>query len=249
MNFLDKLKNMFTEEVEIEEPIKKDVIQVEIPAPLVKKEVLEEIESKPVVKEEKVQSPVFFDDKDFSDLEKTNNKKVAETPKREVKSAYGVSKIVNEPKKNFKPTPIISPVYGVLDKNYHKEDIVNKSTKQVAYVASDITVDDIRRKAYGTLEDELENTLTKTLFYSEKVEKQVIPTDLDVFDELEAKIQKEKAKKEDSFELLDEINNILDENPLEDDLIEEMNNDDKLSEGDLFGLIDSMYEKGDGDDD
>ena len=32
--------------------------------------------------------------------------------------------------KKFKPTPIISPVYGILDKNYHKEDIVNKKNTE-----------------------------------------------------------------------------------------------------------------------
>ena len=31
-----------------------------------------------------------------------------------------------EEKKSFKPSLIISPVYGVLDKNYHKEDITSK---------------------------------------------------------------------------------------------------------------------------
>ena len=34
MGFLDKVKNMFTEEVEEEAPIKKEVMQVEIPAPI-----------------------------------------------------------------------------------------------------------------------------------------------------------------------------------------------------------------------
>ena len=40
MCFLDKVKNLFTDEVE-EEPVKSEVIQVEIPAP-VKEEVKEE---------------------------------------------------------------------------------------------------------------------------------------------------------------------------------------------------------------
>ena len=66
-----------------------------------------------------------------------------------------------EEKKVFKPTPIISPVYGVLDKNYHKEDIVSRTDTRPSVVVSDVepSVDSIRNKAYGTLEDELENTL------------------------------------------------------------------------------------------
>ena len=37
MGFLDKVKNLFTEEIEVEEvPIKKEVMKVEIPAPTMK---------------------------------------------------------------------------------------------------------------------------------------------------------------------------------------------------------------------
>ena len=41
MGLFDKVKNLFTEEIEeeIEEPIKKEVIKVEIPSPGEKKEV------------------------------------------------------------------------------------------------------------------------------------------------------------------------------------------------------------------
>lgn len=42
--------------------------------------------------------------------------------------------VVEEPKKVFKPSPIISPVYGVLDKNYHKEDIVTKKLLEVLII-------------------------------------------------------------------------------------------------------------------
>ena len=61
-------------------------------------------------------------------------------------------------KKIFKPTPIISPVYGVLDKNYHKEDIVTR-TDNLKPDKNEVSIDSIRNKAYGTLEDELESTL------------------------------------------------------------------------------------------
>jgi hypothetical protein len=32
----------------------------------------------------------------------------------------------------FRASPIISPVYGILDKNYHKEDIRNKPKAEEA---------------------------------------------------------------------------------------------------------------------
>ena len=79
MGFLDKVKNLFTEEIE-EVPIKKEVIQVEIPAPVVSttQETKQEhvTESEILVKEEKPQAPVFFDDKDFVNLERKEEKKV-----------------------------------------------------------------------------------------------------------------------------------------------------------------------------
>ena len=74
---------------------------------------------------------------------------------------------VVEEKKVFRPSPVISPVYGVLDKNYTKEDIVDKNeeikssqTRVDISNTSAISYDVVRRKAYGTLEDELEDTLS-----------------------------------------------------------------------------------------
>ena len=177
MGLMNKLRDMFTEEVEVpdEEPIKKEVIQVEIPAPQQKEEYVE-----PVKKEEKPQ-PIFFDDNDFAGLEPP--KKVEKVSKKV--SVFEKPKKVEvrkEEKKVFKPTPIISPVYGVLDKNYHKEDIKqkNNSTISAYYSHKDVSIDDIRKKAYGTLEDDLEITLFGE---PEKVD---IPdeTDIDMFDEL-----------------------------------------------------------------
>lgn len=60
-------------------------------------------------------------------------------------------------KKTFTPSPIISPVYGVLNENYKKEDIISKSEKRSPKEALDL--DSVRRKAYGTLEDEIEASL------------------------------------------------------------------------------------------
>lgn len=61
----------------------------------------------------------------------------------------------------FKPSPIISPVYGVLNENYKKEDIVAKSEKQVKSTPA-LDLDSVRRKAYGTLEDDIEVALSQT---------------------------------------------------------------------------------------
>lgn len=62
-----------------------------------------------------------------------------------------------EERKTFKPSPIISPIYGVLDKNYKKEEIVSKKEVRLtsSYARENLSVDDVRNKAYGTLTDDI----------------------------------------------------------------------------------------------
>ncbi|MBQ2639746.1 MAG: hypothetical protein IJF92_03185 [Bacilli bacterium] len=59
-------------------------------------------------------------------------------------------------KKVFRPSPIISPIYGVLDKNYKKEEIVNKKEVRLtsSYAKENLSVDDVRNKAYGASVEE-----------------------------------------------------------------------------------------------
>lgn len=65
----------------------------------------------------------------------------------------------------FKPTPIISPIYGILDKNYRKEEVIDKKDKPSSYVSrKNADLDSIRRKAYGikdevTIEEKKEEDL------------------------------------------------------------------------------------------
>lgn len=47
-----------------------------------------------------------------------------------------------EPSKPFKPTPIISPVYGILDQNYTKDDVIVKTDMGVK--APDL--DEVRKR-------------------------------------------------------------------------------------------------------
>ena len=60
-----------------------------------------------------------------------------------------------EEKTYFKPSPIISPIYGILDKNYKKEDVKEKTEVRLSsYTRGNVSVDDIRNKAYGSTKDE-----------------------------------------------------------------------------------------------
>lgn len=274
MGILNKFKNMFTEEIEeeIDEPVKKEMISVEIPSPLEreKKEVLkervapvstpkvdripekrevqsskrepsptrtrasantrrEEVLTKPK-EEEKFTFPVFFDDDDFDTLDKKKEKK----EERKVEPYGGKKKEVKKEgsSKKFKPTPIISPIYGVLDKNYTREDITNKVSKAPSRASKEMTIDDLRKKAYGTLEDDLESGLLNDTAYDKPA---VFRGEDDMFDDLNMF--------DDTFVSSREARNAgVEENMVKQEIEK---NVDQQAETDLFNLIDSMYEKGD----
>ncbi len=50
--------------------------------------------------------------------------------------------------KKFKPSPIISPIYGILDKNYKKEEIRTRNDKTHSN-KEERTIDSVRQKVYG----------------------------------------------------------------------------------------------------
>lgn len=73
-----------------------------------------------------------------------------EQPKREKPAVQKQT----ETKNGFRPSPVISPVYGVLDKNYKKEDIISVEDEKKKF-----NVDMARKKAFGTLEEDIEKTM------------------------------------------------------------------------------------------
>ena len=76
--------------------------------------------------------------------------------KRTTTSLYETSS-----KKPFTLSPIISPVYGVLNENYKKEDISFRDSSNNRVPSGKVDFESVRRKAYGTLEDEIESSLKK----------------------------------------------------------------------------------------
>ena len=278
MGLFDKVKNMFIEEVD-EDEIKKEVIQVKIPTPSEKEEeiehdyepnpkydvdykkpTLEEVKEKEK-QEEKIEPkeikptlPKFFDDNDFVQEEvkpKRNFDDELRSYSRPTTTTYGTKK---ETKKVFTPTPIISPVYGVLDKNYKKEEISSrKKTPSTIYSQFDkIDVDDIRRKAYGTLEEELESNLSRdAIIFNDEIDvdmsqdKEISDYEeqpLDIFKELDKKdalddvlnsyeVEKEEEPEKNTEDLIEEELNrdyleaLTDDNE-DDNLIEEELNRD-----------------------
>ena len=83
-----------------------------------------------------------------------------------------------EEKSGFKPSPIISPIYGILDKNYKKEDVVQKKEVRLSsgYSRGSLNVDDVRNKAYGDTEKKEE--VPVTTFEVEEDEEENLLVDL-----------------------------------------------------------------------
>lgn len=259
MGLIDKFKNLFTEEIEEEEKPIKEVIQVEIPSPANREEYKENFsENEFIRKEEKAKGPVYFDDKDFDTLEK---------PKEKINSVKDIYINSKPGKKDDKPvfqlSPIISPVYGVLDKNYHKEDITSKkiaSLDDIYHAGKVMSIDDVRKKAFGTLEDDVETGLfgKNSILFNEETE--VVPKEKDIFDELDFNLDgvmdspKEEAplpKPEIKLDYVMATNfkeevvapkTRVEKNMIEDELTKLVEEND-LGQDDLFNLIDSMYEK------
>lgn len=254
MGLFDKVKNMFTEEVEEEEEvkveqIKKEVTHVPIESPSA-------VKTEPVVEvEEKGKNAVFFADRDFEDLVKPRHVQPQDRSdeyfsKEELSKMYGTNAPKEKKKepeeKVFKPTPIISPVYGILDKNYHKDDIVER--KEISYkpVAS-TNVDTVRNKAYGTLEDQLKDEVLKP-----KNDKNV---EIDLFEELanekatllfdDDTTKKSISQDELTMDLTKELDNLLQKKQTSINSISSREEKNKnIANSDLYNLIDTMYEEG-----
>jgi hypothetical protein len=74
-------------------------------------------------------------------------------------------------KKAFTPTPIISPIYGILDKNYKKDDVVTKKEIRLSSAPKKIDLDSVREKAYGDLTSDISQSMeeVKKKEYQEEI--------------------------------------------------------------------------------
>lgn len=94
--------------------------------------------------------------------------KARELPKKEIVRREEVKKVELYPKKEtvvekpkFKPTPVISPVYGILDKNYRKEEVREKSEDnfEMKRPSKSVDFETVRKKAFGNLAEEIKENL------------------------------------------------------------------------------------------
>ena len=223
MKFVEKLKNVFFEEVPEDEDeeelpqtfakkieVPKKPVEVPKVEPEMKREdrirVYDEPDEVNVVEEEKEEEkkeeptfPMMFDDDDFLEdkkMEEMDNtftrptvQRSEEKEERELyqgkrelsyiesvrKPSYSYTKSYYEEKetKGFKPSPIISPVYGVLDKNYRKEEVVTKKETKITAGRTNFDLDTIRNKAFGSDDEEISDKKTREAQVLHKEEKKI----------------------------------------------------------------------------
>lgn len=158
-------------------------------------------------------------------------------------------------KKKFKPSPIISPVYGVLNRDYKAEDIVNREDS-----ASIIDIEEVRKKAFEMPVEEEKIEVPRKEEIAEIIDEPVVT----FFEEKDKEVVSEDKK--DDYKTIDDLlESASEEIPLEDTLeLPKTNNLDAIEEelekieiedkenkkdlddtldSDLFELIDSMYEE------
>ena len=99
-----------------------------------------------------------------------NNKNVLDKEKK-VSELYAKKE---EPKpKKFKPTPVISPVYGVLDKNYTKDEVKvqDEDSYEIKRPSRKVDFETVRNKAFGSLTDDIRNNLCENCELYKEVKK------------------------------------------------------------------------------
>lgn len=294
MGLLNKIKGILFEEVEEDEVVntpkseekkpiaekiepQKKVEEVETPkVNVVKpKAEVEQLNERELFKSDNT-SPFFdFDEEEFSNMSRVQKPKPSTNVleyerKKKMEKRYDMGSFTKVErtevveKKKFKPSPIISPVYGILNEDYRPEDIKNKSE-----VSTNNTLDfnSVRKKAFGEEVKEepkttyYEETVTVKLKENDEEKKQKVKT----IDELlentsDVTIDVEEPKVEEKLDAINEGPEVNDYEKIDEDLEEltpkkdvekteyEKVEDDDTLENDLFDLIDSMYDnREDGD--
>lgn len=249
----------------VEEPVEKSVPKVTAP---VKETKTENLNERDLFKSDNI-SPFFdFDEEEFSNMSRVQKPKTTNVMeyerKKRVEKRYDMgnfSKIERTEvveKKKFKPSPIISPVYGILNEDYKPEDIKSKTDN---VVNTGLDFNSVRKKAFGeeTLGEPeatyYEESVTVKVKENEEEKQQKVKTidelledtsdvtiDVDEKNSVEDKNNKKATDEVADYERIDkdleEVTAKCDVNKTEMRKVE----DDDTLENDLFDLIDSMYD-------
>ena len=183
-----------------------------------------------------------------------------ETSYHEVYEANGQ----REEKHTFQRSPIISPVWGILDKNYKKDEIVAKRDIRLTTNNQKADLDAVREKAYGDLANDISSSIEEktepkeesgiedNLLYDlsdnegPSVKKVTVGdaeeyyADLGLEYNVDYKMEKEEPKDEDEGKELELVQDSLEKEEIIDSHSDD--NDEEDDNDNLFDLIDSMYD-------
>lgn len=281
MSFLNKVKNFFYEDIEEDE---EDIRLEEKRKEERRKQFLEkerkldiqntnnDLSERELFKSEKTFNfPMDIGDNIFDD-EKDESKEESRSSIKEEKNIYARplnrtnSRVTErmtsykstvekkeEPKK-FRPSPVVSPIYGVLDKNYSVDDVVDNSlskTKEFSYEKKIVDFDSVRNKAYKELDEEIERTMngSKNIFYNldeDEVKEENTNT---ISDYINEPYDKNENKEDDVIITYNDSEEDEEEFTTPDVSISNPKEEKKEEKEDLFNLIDNMYSDDDDDDD
>lgn len=204
-------------------------------------------------KEEKVSTQILYPGKISSDISYPVNNNYKGNYESSYQGLYDGDK--KEKKTGFTRSPIISPVYGVLDKNYRKEEIVTKKEIRLSVTPKKVDLDTVREKAYGDLASEITESMTEDV----KEEKDKVNDDNLLYDLSEdsspsVKVVTVGDAEEYYSDLGLEYNvdyKVEKETKVKDDgrgdtpsrRFSNINNSEQSDTSNLFDLIDSMYEE------
>lgn len=285
MGFMDKVKGFFYDEEEIEEevevPVKRELPKKK-PIILDDDEEKKEIPERELFKAERTFNfPMDIDEEDEPDFmpvkksikEEKNSSNVVESKKVSYSSntassssykSYSPVKTKENQEKKFKPTPIISPIYGIIEGEYennNKKDTMLSETKEFS-ITKRIDFDTVREKAYGKVKnDYIENDETteenKGIFFNlvdeetedkkdnlteDKIDEEddikITYNDVDYDEETDDDIEVPKITR-----IKKNKNVVTETKEQEEDAILS-----ETKEQDLFNLIDNMYNSEEEDD-
>jgi len=215
MGLFDKVKNILFDEEEVEIPVikKEEVKEEENPIKEIKIPKDDFSDKENYKSESTFTFPIDFDD-DEEVITKEIEKPVIDTYKpikKQEKRDYSDFLYRKEEKKQFKPTPIISPVYGILDQNYKKEDVIVR--KDILRRPNELSIDEVRKKAFGSLEDDIEtNLVTESV---KEDETSIIKTKEEIKIKKEQVIEKKPVIVEEPVDKLKTIGELIEEDDLE----------------------------------
>ena len=235
----------------------------------------ENISKNTEIKKENKTQDLIFDDEDFileqpkqvpketiytkQETYKTReNKEVVKTEsyyKKETPKYEYTKK--EETKKVFTPSPIISPIYGILDKNYKKEEVKEKKEIRLSTRPTKMDFDSVRNKAFGDLENDLFPS-TPVSEEKKKEKEEVRPRNINRLYDMTNKDEKPSIEKvtlgeaDEYFRDLGlayntdykDISKDISDGKIPDDSKKKEKKEETL-EDNLFDLIESMYDKED----